>query len=111
MYAFGLAHFVNLEHSRSRRRMDSSDVDNLVELSTPGPESEVLVAQSILHLRQAIGSLPRVQQDILTLVLDEELSLAQIGAIMGMPEGTVKSHLHRAKRMLAQKLSHLKEVL
>ena len=34
----------------------------------------------------------------------EELSLAEIAAVLKLPEGTVKSRLHRAKKILKQKL-------
>ena len=48
------------------------------------------------RLRELIAALPDMQRLILTLRYQEELGPADIGRIVGMPENTVKSYLHRA---------------
>jgi len=48
------------------------------------------------RLRGLIAALPDMQRLVLTLRYQEELGPAEIGRIVGIPENTVKSYLHRA---------------
>ena len=52
-------------------------------------------------LRSALATLPRRDQDILTLCVLEELSTAEAAEALGIAPGTVKSRLSRAKTRLA----------
>lgn len=52
------------------------------------------------RIRQRIAALPDMQRMILTLRYQEELGPAEIGRIIGLPENTVKSYLHRALEAL-----------
>jgi len=52
----------------------------------------------------ALGSLPRGQQDVVTLCIIEGLSLAEAADVLRIPLGTVKSRLHTAKKTLAAEL-------
>ncbi|NQX28486.1 RNA polymerase sigma factor [Microbacteriaceae bacterium VKM Ac-2854] len=51
-------------------------------------------------VREAFGRLNRADQDIITLCVLEEFSGAQAAAALGIPVGTVKSRLSRAKQRL-----------
>lgn len=64
-------------------------------------------------LQSEIEKLPPVFKTIITLYHNEELSYEEIGRIMFMPEGTIKSYLFRARRMLRNNLllSYQKEDL
>ncbi|WP_374009367.1 RNA polymerase sigma factor [Leifsonia sp. LS-T14] len=55
-------------------------------------------------LRTALATLPRRDQDILTLCVLEELSTADAAAALGIAPGTVKSRLSRAKARLTELL-------
>lgn len=54
-----------------------------------------------LEIRQLLQRLPEVHQQVLTLFYLEERSVEEVSNMLGLPEGTVKSHLHRARRTLA----------
>jgi RNA polymerase sigma-70 factor (ECF subfamily) len=56
-------------------------------------------------LKSAIEKLPPVYQTLITLYHQQEISYAEITEITGLPEGTVKSYLFRARRELKNKLS------
>jgi RNA polymerase sigma factor (sigma-70 family) len=62
-------------------------------------------------LQREIAALPVAYRTILTLFHLEEMSYAEIGEITGLPEGTVKSYLFRARRILRDRLAayHLQE--
>ncbi len=48
------------------------------------------------RLREAVDSLPTQQRECVILRYFMELSTAETASTLGNPEGTVKSHLHRA---------------
>ena len=51
-------------------------------------------------LAQAIDQLPPVQRTVLTLYHLQEMSIADIAAVTGLADGTIKSHLFRSRRQL-----------
>jgi len=48
-----------------------------------------------------LAKLPDAQRHVITLFYFEERSVTEVAAMLGVPEGTVKSQLHRARRALA----------
>ena len=64
-------------------------------------------------LQGEMAQLPPVYQTLLTLFHYQELSYEEIARITGLPEGTLKSYLFRARRTLKEKLmvSYTKEDL
>jgi RNA polymerase sigma-70 factor (ECF subfamily) len=52
------------------------------------------------ELDTLLDSLPRQQRTAIALYYVEDLSVAEIAAAMGLSEGSVKSHLHDARRRL-----------
>lgn len=71
-------------------------------------EREPAVAESapaideLDELRRALAGLREVERDVLLRFHHRGQSVARIAAELGTPEGTVKSHLSRARRRLAQ---------
>ena len=51
-----------------------------------------------------IARLPPLYQTLVTLFHEEELSYTEIMAITGLPEGTIKNYLFRARRALRDDL-------
>ena len=68
----------------------------------PDPlEREALAAA----LQGAMGGLTLDQRTAVSLRYDEGLSFADIGQVLGMPEATARSHVHRARKALASTLT------
>jgi RNA polymerase sigma-70 factor (ECF subfamily) len=57
-----------------------------------------------LTLVQAVRSLPRAQREALVLRYLADLSEAEVAAALGVSDGTVKSHVHRAREALRSRL-------
>lgn len=57
---------------------------------------------AMLHLH--IDALPPLQRTLLTMYHLDELPIGDISHITGLPEGTVKSHLFRARKRLREQL-------
>ncbi|HEY1871643.1 MAG TPA: sigma factor-like helix-turn-helix DNA-binding protein, partial [Chitinophagaceae bacterium] len=51
-----------------------------------------------------IDKLPLIYQTLITLFHHESMSYEELTQITGLPEGTVKSHLFRARKMLKENL-------
>lgn len=99
------------------RRRGASEVslDEAAEavsgLRAAGAGADAIAAseQMKLLLARLIDGLPRDLRDTLTLSLAEELSSPEIAAVLGIPEGSVRERLWRARRILREKLSALLE--
>ncbi len=56
------------------------------------------------HLERAMDELPEKLRLVLILATIEGHNLREVGRLLGLPEGTVKSRLHLARKQLAEKL-------
>jgi len=68
------------------------------------PMAQVLDDELASEVSGAIASLPPLQREALVLFEYEELSLAEIGEIVGVDANTVKARLFRAREKLRAKL-------
>lgn len=55
-----------------------------------------------VELEQYLSRLPEAQRTVITLFYLEERSVEDVAKMLDLPEGTVKSHLHRARRALGE---------
>jgi RNA polymerase sigma-70 factor, ECF subfamily len=68
------------------------------------PIRQVLDDELAVEVQNAIASLPPLQREALVLFEYEDLSLAEIGAIVGADSNTVKARLFRARDKLRGRL-------
>ncbi len=93
-----------------RRRKIKEDLDPTPEASRAHgarvsrrdwqPEEAVLEDEERSLLRWAIGQLDPVHRSVVVLKYFHEFSDTEIAAVIGVPPGTVKSRLHRARELL-----------
>jgi len=55
-------------------------------------------------LERLIGALPPIQRAVITLYYYQDRSVRDVATALGIPEGTVKTHLHRARLSLRREL-------
>jgi RNA polymerase sigma-70 factor (ECF subfamily) len=60
--------------------------------------------ETVGRVRQAIGTLPQNYREAVILCELEEMSYEEAAAALNCPVGTVRSRLHRARALLAEKL-------
>jgi RNA polymerase sigma-70 factor (ECF subfamily) len=73
------------------------------------PESLLIQKSTSAFIQGEVAKLPLPYRTVLTLYHLQELSYSEISEITGMPDGTVKSYLFRARKLLKDKLAkHLK---
>jgi RNA polymerase sigma-70 factor (ECF subfamily) len=64
--------------------------------------SEVERIESRQTTARLLAALTDIQRNVVTLFYLEDQSVEQVSASLGMPEGTVKTHLFRARRLLRE---------
>jgi len=79
-------------------------VDEPDSADRQGPMAQVLDDELAGEVERAIASLPPLQREALVLFEYEDLSLAEIAAVVGADSGTVKSRLFRAREKLRVRL-------
>jgi len=84
-----------------RERCELASVD-----LAPAPTAEDLTASREFqrHLERAMDELPEKLGQVLILAAVEGHDLREVARLLGLPEGTVKSRLHFARKQLAEKL-------
>jgi RNA polymerase sigma-70 factor (ECF subfamily) len=82
------------------------DVDLPADLlaSTPGPDEAAEGRIQVERLTWALRRLSAEQQAILSLFAIDGISHIQIAEILGVPEGTVWSRLHGARKRLLEEI-------
>lgn len=103
---------VALERRKSMPDVALDDaVDTVLDPSPQGAGAEKIAEtrQMLALLEGLIASLPRDLRDVLTLSAVEELTSAEISEVLGIPEGSVRTRLLRARELLRDKLSNLLE--
>ena len=70
----------------------------LEEAGTPRRPENVSTHAEILQL---VNRLPKAHREAITLYYLEDRDVKEVARLLGLSEGTVKSHLHRGRRALA----------
>jgi RNA polymerase sigma-70 factor (ECF subfamily) len=75
----------------------------------PDPAAELLETLGTERITAAIGRLPEEYRVVATLYFMEDLSYEEIARILECPVGTVRSRLHRGRKMLQKALWQVAE--
>lgn len=91
-----------------QRRSEPLDAE-LVSSGLPTPEEAVLKADWNATVHRLVDALPAELREPLALSTVEEMTSGEIAQVMGIPEGTVRTRIMRARQILKQKLAGLME--
>ena len=102
-WLYGVARRALAQHValNARERSLSEEFDEA--LQTPIPDEP----HDPERVHVALAELPVVQREVLVLYFLDDLPLLAIAEVLNVPEGTVKSRLHHARRALAQVISRM----
>ncbi|MEZ4242013.1 MAG: sigma-70 family RNA polymerase sigma factor [Myxococcota bacterium] len=70
----------------------------------PGPEAAAEQAQRVRIVWEVVAALPADQREVLVLVDLEERTAPEAAALLGIPEGTVRSRLRVARQRFRERL-------
>jgi RNA polymerase sigma-70 factor (ECF subfamily) len=68
------------------------------------PLAEIVLTERQMAVRTAVASLDALSREIFLLHYWEEMTTVEIAAVLGTPEGTVKTRLRRGREALRQQL-------
>lgn len=102
-------------YRQKQRRPDSVSLDSaadtglweLAKDKDAGPEEQVFSKFDRERVSDALDALPDEFQTVCTLYLMEEFSYEEIAEILEVPIGTVRSRLHRGRKLLQAALAGL----
>jgi RNA polymerase sigma-70 factor, ECF subfamily len=89
--------------SLSRKRTDIPA--QLVATDIPGVDELVLSREEAMRVREAVAHLPNEQRVAIEGVVFEERPIADVARSLGVPPGTIKSRLHRARLRIKEELA------
>ncbi len=94
-----------------RKKVDVDTFRDVSELEIPeeglSVEDAAMKNEELHEVRLAVQSLPDKYRVVILMFYMEEQSLENIANALGLPTGTVKSRLHKAKSLLQNKLKDL----
>jgi RNA polymerase sigma-70 factor (ECF subfamily) len=96
-------------HDRDQDELDEASEQDAAAAVTaprpsPRPDKAMEAAQTEKMLQEAIGELDEDHRVLVVLRDVEDLSIEEICEITGLPDGTIKSRLHRARMALRKKI-------
>lgn len=91
---------------REKRHRGATPIEEEIDLAAPGtPQQAAEEAELREALQQALDALTPEHRQIFLLRQMQQMSYEEIGRLLGLESGTVKSRLSRAKKQLRQILT------
>lgn len=102
-YLYGVARNISRYRIRGLRRLTSLDAaDHAVTVDDPS--AHIAQSDQLRQLRAGIAALPARYREVILLCDVHELSYVEAALSLKLPVGTLRSRLHRARRLLAERL-------
>ncbi len=103
-WLYRISYNAYLNHSTRVRKWSS--LPTAYDAETAAPDDALSPPRADLRrdLEAAVATLPQRYRGVVVLYYLQDLSYPEIAEILDVPLGTVKTHLHRAKRLLRAKL-------
>jgi RNA polymerase sigma-70 factor (ECF subfamily) len=99
-WLYTIARNTCLSALRSEGHRKALSYDSITEpAAAPGISRDSVLSR--IELERCLARLPGPQRDVITLFYLQEKSVDEVARMLDLPEGTVKSHLHRARLALA----------
>ncbi|PLY03387.1 MAG: RNA polymerase sigma factor [Desulfuromonas sp.] len=90
-----------------KRNSDDADPVEFTPSSEPAQDDQLMAREELATVVQSLDKLSPRQRTVLTLRHQENLSIREIADILGLSEGSIKVHLHRAIQTLRAALDDM----
>lgn len=94
-----------VDHIRKQSRVALAEPDETTASGEPDAEAVISATQDAERVRACVNRLPNGQRAVIQLAFFEELTYAEVAEIEDIPEGTVKTRIYHAKKLLMRCLS------
>jgi RNA polymerase sigma-70 factor (ECF subfamily) len=103
-WIFAIVYHACCDRLSRRKRYSNEELPDRADASA-GPETLAIAGDEARRLRAAIEALPEKYRTVITLYHLQGRQYEEIAQVLGIPMGTVKTHLFRAKEQLRRLLS------
>lgn len=103
-WIFAITYHACCDRLARRKRFSNDELPDKADPSA-GPEVQAIAQDEAQRLRAAIESLPEKYRTVITLYHLQGRQYEEIAQVLGIPMGTVKTHLFRAKEQLRRLLN------
>jgi RNA polymerase sigma-70 factor, ECF subfamily len=103
-WIFAITYHACCDRLNRRKHYSGDELPDRAD-AAPGPEQRVIALDEASRLRAAIDALPEKYRTVVTLFHLQGKQYEEIATVLGLPMGTVKTHLFRAKEQLRRLLS------
>ncbi|MBI3790306.1 MAG: sigma-70 family RNA polymerase sigma factor [Gemmatimonadetes bacterium] len=94
-----------LNHQRSQKVRRTEELPDSIHNNSPLADAEAEASEIRVAFRAALAHLPEMQRTIVQLSDIEGYGSGELAAMLDMPAGTVRWHLHQARKFLRQALA------
>ncbi|MEB0280814.1 MULTISPECIES: sigma-70 family RNA polymerase sigma factor [unclassified Mucilaginibacter] len=104
-----IAYLTAVDHVKKNKADRQADYPENIDhyhFTDDNPEVELVKKDTAVYINVLIAQMPLQYRTVLTLYHLNEFTCPEIEQITGIPEGTVKSHLFRARKLLKEKIEH-----
>ncbi|MBY5989444.1 MULTISPECIES: RNA polymerase sigma factor [Roseovarius] len=109
-WVFGIAYRKTMDHFRKHKRVDLTDeIDERVD-DSPDAATCLASAQEAEHLRHCLDQLKPQHRAAVELAFYQDMTYGEIASVAEVPEGTIKTRVFHAKKLLLHCLSGRMEV-
>ncbi len=102
-WIFSIVYHACCDRLNRRKRYSNEELPDRADPGA-GPEREAIALDEARRLRAAIDALPEKYRTVITLYHLQSMQYEEIAEVLGLPMGTVKTHLFRAKEQLRKLL-------
>ncbi len=107
-YLYKIALNLVRQHARkTARAIHLNEADVTIIDTRLNPLAEIVLTERQFLVRKAVAGMDSLGQDIFLLHYWENMTTAEIAAVLGTPEGTVKTRLQRGRHHLRSRLRDL----
>ena len=92
-----------------RELLQTEPLEEVLANPDPSPADLFDVRERLAFLHAQLDRLPEKYRLVLTLRYLQHLSYAEVAAALDVPMGTVKTHIHRARQLLRERLRQWEE--
>ena len=103
-YLYGIARNLMMKRAGRERAFTTLGDEQEALPSALDPAADLEQRQAVEVVRRAVLTLPEHYREVVVLAELQGLPYEEVAAAIGCPVGTVRSRLHRARALLAQRL-------